>query len=157
PIGGPAATMMAVTPSDACSLFGPEPPPQKPGQPPLRPRDPDVTGGFYQPVRVRIEGTDDAFALERVKCNLANAPIDVGVQYAMRYMVNNNPQPAAVSAPPSVPPGARITLQASWTPESAETYPVFDLVTRQLVDRREAMRVSWYTTAGKLEHDRTGR
>jgi hypothetical protein len=156
-IGGPAAAMMATTPTDACAVFGPEPPQQKPGQPQLRPRDPDITGGFYQPVRVWMDGTDDAFALERIRCNLANAPIDVVQAYAMRYMLNTNPTLAMVTAPATAAPGAKITLTASWPPESVETYPVFDLVTRTLVDHREAMRVSWYATGGQFVHDRTGR
>jgi hypothetical protein len=156
-IGGPAAMIQAATPMKACSIFGPEPPDQLPGQPPLRPRDPDITGGFYQPVRVWMTGADDAFALERIKCNLPNAPIDVVQEYVKRYVVNTNPHIAGVNFPPSVAPGAKTTFQASWTPDSVETYPVFDLVTRTLVDHREAMRVSWYATAGEFVHDRTGR
>jgi len=158
PIGGPAATIMAATPMNACSLFGPDPPPQQPGMPPLRPRDPDVTGGFYQPVRVIVDGVrDDAFALERVKCNLGNAPIDIAMAYQMRYPLNNNPKLQGVTMPATVAIGAKVTLTAGWTADSVESYPVFDLVTRQLVSHREAMRVSWFATAGKFEHDRTGR
>jgi hypothetical protein len=158
PIGGPAASIMAATPSDACSRFGPDPPPQQPGLPPLRPRDPDVTGGFYQPVRVVVAGVhDDAFALQRVKCNLGNAPIDIAMAYQMRYQLNANPTLANVMIPATVPPGAQVAVHAGWTPDSAETYPVFDLRAQALVDHREAMRVSWFATAGKFEHDRTGR
>ena len=36
-------------------------------------------------------------------------------------------------------------------------FPVFDIAARTLVDTREAMRVSWFTTAGEFVHDRTGR
>jgi hypothetical protein len=39
----------------------------------------------------------------------------------------------------------------------SEPYVYFDPITRKLVDRREAMRVSWFATDGELEHDRTGR
>lgn len=39
----------------------------------------------------------------------------------------------------------------------AEPFVAFDLGTRELVDRREAMRVSWYATDGAFEHDRSGR
>jgi hypothetical protein len=38
-----------------------------------------------------------------------------------------------------------------------EAYVYFDLVSRGLVDRREAMRVSWYANAGVFADDRTGR
>jgi hypothetical protein len=36
-------------------------------------------------------------------------------------------------------------------------YVYFDPITRKLRDRREAMRVSWFASAGEFEHDRTGR
>jgi len=39
----------------------------------------------------------------------------------------------------------------------AEPYVAFDLSTRQTVDRREGMRVSWYSNVGTFDHDRTGR
>jgi hypothetical protein len=39
----------------------------------------------------------------------------------------------------------------------AEQYVYFDLVSRVLVDRREAMRLSWYANAGQFRDDRTGR
>ncbi|HKQ70768.1 MAG TPA: hypothetical protein VJT73_15585 [Polyangiaceae bacterium] len=38
----------------------------------------------------------------------------------------------------------------------SEPYVHFDLTTRTVVPRREAMRLSWYTTAGTLRDDRTG-
>jgi hypothetical protein len=39
----------------------------------------------------------------------------------------------------------------------SEPYVYLDPITRKLVDRREAMRVSWFATDGEFEHDRTGR
>jgi len=39
----------------------------------------------------------------------------------------------------------------------SEPYIAFDLATRQLLDRRESMRVSWYSTLGTFDHDRSGR
>lgn len=39
----------------------------------------------------------------------------------------------------------------------AEPYVSFDLVTRTLVERREAMRISWLATAGSFDSDHTGR
>jgi hypothetical protein len=41
--------------------------------------------------------------------------------------------------------------------EGSEPYTVFDPVRRELFDRRESLRVSWFATAGTFEHDRTGR
>ncbi|HTM44649.1 MAG TPA: hypothetical protein VL137_06815, partial [Polyangiaceae bacterium] len=39
----------------------------------------------------------------------------------------------------------------------SEPYVAFDPAARKLVDRREAMRVSWYATDGTFDHDRSGR
>jgi hypothetical protein len=155
PIGGPSRTITAATPEDACQLFGPETPPGD-----YRPRDPDITGGFYQPVRVAIPELA-AFGFERVTCNLANAPADIAVDFRERYLPNRNPELTALTARDAdlaaVPAGARVELELGWTPESAEVYPVFDAAAQALVDRREALRVSWYATAGSFEADRTGR
>jgi hypothetical protein len=38
----------------------------------------------------------------------------------------------------------------------AETYAYFDLTSRTIVDRREAMRLSWFSNAGAFTDDRTG-
>jgi len=169
---GPVALTM---PADACSLFGPDPPPVTP---PIRPRDPDATGGFYVPVRAATQTTDGtnlvAFAFERIQCNLANAPGDVARLYNMMYVANQAPAiadvvlepegaaPASLVAGPggsaaAVARGAKVTLRVSWAPEAAETYVLYDPTTRTLVSPREALRVSWFATDGELEHDRTGR
>ena|SRR5262252_8597711 len=39
----------------------------------------------------------------------------------------------------------------------AESYVLYDLQSRQLVERREAMRLSWFATAGSFTNDSTGR
>jgi len=39
----------------------------------------------------------------------------------------------------------------------SEPYIAFDLGLRELVERREGMRVSWYATGGAFDHDRSGR
>jgi len=70
-------------------------------------------------------------------------------------------------------PGETVTFRASWaqcaapcTGESckapapctgAEPYLDLDLISHQLVDRRESIRVSWYSNDGSFDHDRTGR
>ena len=62
-------TVTAPVPADACFLFGPEVSSAE-----LRPRDPDVTGGFYQPMRVSVAGAETtAFGLLRIRCNLGSA------------------------------------------------------------------------------------
>lgn len=144
-------TITAPTPADACALFGPET-----SSADLRPRDPDATGGFYQPVRVALDG-HLAFGQERVRCNAKNIAAGQTKELDRRYVPNANPEIASIDAPPSVAPSAHVVFRVTWPESAAETYAYYDPTTAQVVDRRETMRVSWFTTAGAFEHDRTGR
>jgi hypothetical protein len=164
PIGAPAPTTITLVPDDACRLFGPDTPPSTPGQPALRPRDPDATGGYYQPIRATWTGTV-AFGLERLRCNLAGASLAIAEEFQMRYTSNQNPQltplvaadegqPVALDA---LPAGRKITFTVGWTAASPESYPVLDPASQTLVDHREAMRVSWFATSGAFAEERTGR
>lgn len=168
-------SFMAPIPGDACTNFGP-----LPSMPGARPADPDVTGGYYQPVRAvwhADSGDETAFALERVLCSIGSiAPTEVSGKYSSDYTPNNNPKIAMAvldpgganaslfmadqTAPPppaSVPAGQAITLEASWTDETAESFLVYDITSHELVTQREALRLSWFTTGGEFEHDRSGR
>ncbi|MBX3226752.1 MAG: hypothetical protein KIT84_38965 [Labilithrix sp.] len=149
PIGdGPA--IETTLPTDACNVFGPNVTRQD-----LRPRDPDVTGGYFQPVRV-IVGDHVGFGMTRVSCGLASAPADIAAEHQARYTANRNPVLDPIAQGP-VTRGARVTLRASWPAEAAEPYVVYDLAARALVPHRESMRVSWFATAGTFDADRSGR
>jgi hypothetical protein len=165
-LGGPSPTVDAATPLDACSLFGPDTPPG-----PFRPRDPDATGGFYQPVRAELDASTmgetpaiTAFRLERVPCDLPAAPIAVAIQLAQSYQPNRNPTLAPLGASAAgaaipldaIPAGQRIQLATGWGAGDAETYVMFDPDTVSVVERREAMRVSWFVTGGSLADEVTG-
>jgi hypothetical protein len=89
---------------NACSLFGPIAPPVQGDQPAIQPRAPDITGGYYLPVRVSVAIPPDlrrpgmatadtlaGFALERISCGLANAPAADLTQYNQTYTPNQNP------------------------------------------------------------------
>ena len=166
PIGDARGGVTAVLPMSACFDFGPETQSAE-----VRPRDADVTGGFFLPIRARIAGdgaeSPVAFGFARLVCNLANAPADLAAQFRARYQRNRNPTllpidlhldgaatPAALDA---IPRGARVVFRASWRPEDAEAYAVFDVQSQVIVTRRESMRVSWFTTAGSYAQDRSGR
>jgi hypothetical protein len=146
---GPA-TVDAKLPDKACNVFGPRVLTQD-----LRPRDPDVTGGYYQPVRVGVEGRW-AFGLERLVCGAPTAPIDVVDAYSKQYHANQNPTLDPIALP-TASRGQHITLQATWPLPAAETYVVYNPATRILETHRESMRVSWFATAGTFDADRTGR
>jgi hypothetical protein len=148
---GAAETATATVPSNACIQFGPDVPAGG-----FRPRDPDSTGGYYQPVRADTGVTDLAFGFTRITCNLPTAPGDVQRQYQSEYVANQNPKllPLLLSAPADrVPAGGDVTLTASWPASAVEMFRYFDPQSQTLVTRREAMRVSWFATGGAIDVD----
>jgi hypothetical protein len=159
PIAEAAPTVTATTPIDACQHFGPDPPPGM-----FRPRDPDVTGGYYQPVIVD-RTPETAIALERILCNLALAPTDVANAYRMGYSANQNPKIRGLTASiggqavalERLPPDTKIDLLVEWDPSSKESFLLFDLASASLVSREEALTVSWFASSGTLDLARTGR
>lgn len=158
-IGGPARSVQAETPGDACSLFGPETPPGD-----FRPRDADPTGGYFQPVRATL-GPAVAFGMARIVCDLANAPADAAVDFKNRYVPNKNPTLDALTATidgaerplDRLQAGRAVRFAVHWAEGDAESYVAFDVGSQAVVTRRESMRVSWFATAGAFESDRTGR
>lgn len=157
---GAGATRTATMPMDACALFGPDGAAKG-----LRPRDPDATGGYYQPLRLDLPGASTAFELARVRCNLANADADAATAFAAAYVANQNPtlQPLGVlRGGQSVPStalarGEHLTLRASWPSSSAETFALFDASSQTVTKQRESMQVAWYVTGGALDTESTGR
>lgn len=124
-----------VVPEDACSLFGPNPPPPVEGEAPGRPADPDVTGGFYQPVAVfapeAAEGEIAAgIASLRLRCDLANVSQETYIAWNAGYHDNLAPEieslelevdgaPIEVArdggeATARVPAGATVGLRLAW-------------------------------------------
>lgn len=164
------ARVVATIPATACATFGPEITSAD-----IRPRDPDVTGGYYQPVRVEAaaneaEATAPTVALgqQRIFCRVANAGAEVATELQTRYRPNANPilgpielrrndgrVDAATGA--TVALGETVTFRATWPAESAEEYVVLDVVTQTVLPGRESLRASWFTTSGAFESDRTGR
>ncbi|HEX7507167.1 MAG TPA: hypothetical protein VF550_10370 [Polyangia bacterium] len=169
------ATFDATMPTDACQLFGPIAPPVQAGKPAIRPRDPDATGGYYLPVRVKFSdlatGDVTGFAFERISCNPANANGSVIQEYKTQYQANNDPGIASTdlvtssgtrttldtaAQPVAVSPGETIDLEAAFSANSAETFPVIAQGGDALESLTESLHVSWFATAGSFVHDRTG-
>lgn len=149
-------------PSAACVNFGPLAPPSTSET--LRPTDPDATGGYYQPIRLDLNG-QLAIVRQRLHCDLAGASLLLSQEFRARYTLNQNPALVSLSAfvgdtPVSLdalPAGQRLRLIAAWSPESAETFPVFDAVSQTLTDQREGLWLSWFTTVGRFDDFTTGR
>lgn len=145
---GTADVVTGMLPDDGCLRFGPDTPPGG-----FRPRAADATGGYYQPVRADV-GELLAFGLVRITCQLPTAPGDVAHDYDVRYVANANP-PLDPIALDRAPADTDVTLVASWPAGAVESYLAFDPDAQALVTRREAMRVSWFSTGGSLAVDST--
>jgi len=198
---GVGDSVSGTVPQNVCRIFGPTPPEPEPGQPALRPADPDTTGGYYLPVRVLSPGPEYFIGVTRIQCGLGGANQEQAVEYARRTRPNENPALASLhlvrggtaqeilpGGSAAVSPGETIVLRAAWADcpveprcgdgicgdaedttncaedcaapvgcTGSEPYLYFDPGTRTLVPRREAIRVSWFATAGEFDHDRTGR
>ena len=148
-------------PMTTCALFGPDMPPASG----LRPRDPDPTGGYFLPVRARTD-SDIAFGLARTTCDLANAPGDATLQFNAAYVANKNPHISGVfrvdaagneSAFAAASASEAVHVRVRWPDADAEHYAYFDPASVNVQDRRESMRVSFYTTAGSFDLDASGR
>lgn len=147
---GDAPSVTGMLPSNGCLQFGPETPPGN-----FRPRDPDASGGYYQPVRaeVTVDASDLlAFGHTRIICNLPTAPFAIARAYDLEYAANQNPVLDPI-APMQLPADSTVALTASWPATAAERYLYYDAVTQTLVQRREAMRLSWFATGGSLAAD----
>jgi hypothetical protein len=165
PIADARGGVTAPLPASGCFDFGPETQSAD-----VRPRDPDVTGGYFLPIRAQVAvgaAPLTAFGFARLSCNLANASGDIATRFREQYKRNVNPTllplearlegVAAAVALDAIPRGARVVLRAAWKPEDAEPYVVYDIGAQLLETRRESLRVSWFTTAGSFDKDRTGR
>ncbi len=136
-------TAVGLLPTDACALFGPDPPPGD-----FRPRDPDASGGFFVPLR--IEAFDQTFVfLERVFCNPAGVDADVAREFSARYVMNENPVVPELSIEEAA--GQAVVTTARLPAASAEEYVKVDPRSRLLVDVREDLTVTWFVTAGSVE------
>ena len=157
---GVGVSVTAKTPPTGCSVFGPDV-----GSMGLRPRDPDSTGGYYQPLLATLAGADDAIELARIHCDLANAGSAVATVFAKAYHENLNPTLSPLTATLSgaalplsaIPASSHVVLQASWPAASAETFAYFDQATQTVGSQREAMQVAWYCSGGTLDTESTGR
>lgn len=107
PLGqGPEVT--AGIPAMACRLFGPDPPPAEPGQPQGRPVEPDITGGYYQPVVVDTPGELAVFGV-RLDCGIAGTTQAQSAELRRRHRNNVSP-----------------VLEGVWRMEGDDAIPIED-------------------------------
>jgi hypothetical protein len=117
---------------------------------------PDATNGIYLQVRERVDADD--------KTLVATYGLRI---HLTRFggIVNPNPPnqnptllPSDDAVPATVHANDKVTLRATVTPESAESYVVYDGDPRTTAPRTvtETVRVHWFTTAGTFSNDVTG-
>jgi len=131
-----AATLPLVAPSD----FAP----------------PDASGGLYLPIRVRVqsknERVDAAFHLRLAQGGTPNHnPTLTGV---LVIPAQGDPIPLDEATPFAVHAGDRITMRATFSEDSAESYTLMVPGNTQTVT--ELLRVSWFATAGSWTEEVTG-
>jgi hypothetical protein len=126
---GQGQSVTATLPEDACRLFGPLRPMQTADGPAGRPVDPDITGGFYQPVVTSLAG-EVALGAVRIDCDPANLNREDALRFRAEYRVNENPRIAALTygvgdepaeralpsngSPLETKAGSWLTLRARW-------------------------------------------
>ncbi|HEX4340469.1 MAG TPA: hypothetical protein VH062_31390 [Polyangiaceae bacterium] len=155
---GTTNPVVAKTPADACSTFGPVT--RSTG---FRTAAPDETGGYYQPLRVDVPHVAPAFHLARLSCGAGQAAADVATEFAARYHANENPHISGLNGTAAsrsvsldaLPSNARVTLTVHWAKADAEKYVSYDADSASLVDRRESMQLAWYVDGGALETEST--
>jgi hypothetical protein len=150
------------------------------GEPAGRPVDPDPTGGYYQPIGVTLlEDSVTTLGAVRIFCPPSGLDQDEAGAFNTSYKRNLNPIIDSVqllgdsggSTPvPDEPeslhltPGQVVQLEATWatctdgTPCSgAESYVLFNSDSRELEQKHESIRISWFATAGRFDNAVTGR
>jgi hypothetical protein len=155
PVLDTAQTVSVVIPDDACARFGPELPPS--GDAEARPRDPDVTGGYYQPVRAKL-GSLWAVGLVRIRCGVAGSTPEVSAQFRREYVPNRNPFASTLWAEKdgariplsALPTDSAVTLKLGTVDGAQESFVRFDVQRHALTVSQEALRVSWLSAQGKF-------
>ena len=140
---GQGAAPTGQIPVNACAQFGPDVPQPAKGmgtdasgnqvtQTQGRPTDADSTGGYYQPVILRVSSDGASLptlAETRVRCGLAGSTGEQFEQFNARTKLNENPELSAVSvtnlgnaeltgsdaaSPLAVSPAQGLRLRAAW-------------------------------------------
>ncbi|MBX3189509.1 MAG: hypothetical protein KF819_20965 [Labilithrix sp.] len=88
---GRGASVSAVVPADACQRFGPLAAPAEAGGVAGRPVDPDLSGGYHQPV-VLGDGAGVVLASVRLACGVVGVPSAESIRYNQGYRPNENPE-----------------------------------------------------------------
>lgn len=141
-VGGPnfkrlgrGPSVSGTIPPDACQRFGPLTPPATANGIAGRPVDPDLSGGYHQPI---VLGTADGTALAsvRLSCGVVGVPSTEATRFGQGYRPNENPEidrleittggvrpidPAPGATSVSILAGSPVDLRVSWAACPAES------------------------------------
>lgn len=145
----------------ACSIFGPTPPPVEDDEQGLRPSDPDKSGGYYVPERVAVEiqgQTLSSFLLLRSRCDLVGATRDVFDAYRKSYRENQHPDLSTaqvwINGQPGwmqkINPGSTLTIELAVPAEQSEAYPIYNQIYNRLDPGQEQLTLRAYISRGEL-------
>ena len=143
------ATQTFIVPLDACARFGPDTPPGA-----FRPRSPDLSGGYYQPVRVAVHTSTASmvgFGAVRIRCNLAGAPPTIAQTYQRTYQANQNPMLSLHGGADT----QEVVIEARWPSTAQEQFVNYDARTQQLTTATESLHLSWFSDVGEFARDAT--
>jgi len=150
------ASVQVTIPDRACAVFGPDV-----ATATARPRDPDATGGYYQPIGLELDG-QRSFAFERLRCDPANITNQTAQAFRQTYTPNTNPTFTLMAFLDgrradwnALEAGRDVRLVADWSASPEESFPSIDRSTLELVTLIERYDVSWFVSVGHLDRARS--
>lgn len=143
-------------PADVCAVFGADV-----ASAATRPRDPDATGGFYQPVAVGL-GEARSTAFVRLGCRPGGLGAEAARAFEAQARPNRNPSFTLGGSVDGVsvawlelPAGGAVDLFADWSAAPEESFPSVELSTGRLASQLERYDVTWLVTDGWLDGARS--
>lgn len=140
------AAVSAEAPEYICANLGPESPAGV-----YRVPDPDRTGGYYMPVRARVDD-ETAFGMLRLRCELADVPVDVVRELEEAWIPNQNVQKVELRLTRGE--GGRVEVEARIKAASAEVYRLYDADADRIVTRRERLTASFFAAGADVAPSR---
>lgn len=121
---------------------------------------PDATGGVYLPLVARVTTpAEEILSTYRLRLGAAGQPANANPQLAGLF-VSEGGTPTAIdeATPLVVRVGDKLTLSATFTPGSAESYTIAlpdGSGGTSSTSQTETLTVAWFATAGSFDNDKT--
>lgn len=154
PVDQMGVSVDVLVPGDACMRFGSETPSGR------TPNAADLSGGYYQALRIALAPDEVTLARYRIRCALPNAPLAAARDFNRDYVPNRRPAVAAVRAfgpegevaLTSLPVAETLTFRVEAAADARESYLLYDPRSGALTTAAERLSVAWYITNGAFEN-----